>query len=126
MSSANAGETIFDNLKLIIEANDQTTHEQLSEHVMKFEYELWISDEGFLTYLSYVKVSDDISSGPSTILFFNKKLLYAVLHTGGLNKSHFKENDEVSGYQLGYFDGANNKLKRKFKKKYYEIIRNAE
>ena len=126
LSFANADESIFDNLNSILEVNPQITHLMLSEHIAKYKYESWIDDKGFATYLSYDKNTNDPSPGPSVILFLTNSQLYAVLHTGEIDKSHFKEIDIVSGYHVGYFSGEKDIIKSNFKNKYYEIIRNAD
>lgn len=126
LSCANADESIFDNLNSILADKPQITHLMLSEHIAKYKYESWIDDKGFATYLSYDNSTDDPSPGPSVILFLTNSQLYAVLHTGEIDKSHFKEIDIVSGYHVGYFSGEKNIIKSNFKNKYYEIIRNAD
>jgi len=119
--------TVENGLERVLNKSNVTpTMDYMKQYIAEYEYEDWINERGFATYLYYESWMDDPSPGPRVVLFFYNNKLVSVVHSRKINIKNFKAAEKIDGLSVKHIDDINLKVKKLFEDTYIPIFKNSD
>jgi hypothetical protein len=113
-------------VELLSSTSGELTLDKAYPFLSRYDFEEWMSGDGFQNYIFYSSAMGDPSPGPELLLFFYQGRFSFLLHKKPIHSPHISEQRRVAGVIVSCVDEPARSARQAFEAHCVPLIRQAD